>query len=300
MSYPSYPYIGSMTRCEEVPVAFPPQHQDCIPGLEWPMVPPPIFDNPHYRPAGKLAGRVALITGGDSGIGRAVAVAFAKEGAAVAFAYYDEHRDAAETRGYIERLGGRCLALPADLRQESAARHVVAETARAFGPVDILVNNIAVAFPSQQIEAITPEQLAATFQTNVFSYFYMTKAALPHMRPGSAIINTVSDAAYTGLETRLDYAASKGATVAFTRSLAKALVERGIRVNGLSPGPVWTPLIPPSIPAGNVPAFGTETPLGRAAQPFELAPAYVYLASDDARYVTGQVIHVNGGAPVVS
>lgn len=180
----------------------------------------------------------------------------------------------------------------------SVARFVVGETVRAFGPIHILVNNIAVAFPTQEIEAITPEQLEATFQTNIFSYFYMTKAALPHMRPGSAIINTLSDAAYTGLGTRIDYAASKGATVAFTRSLAKALVERGIRVNGVSPGPVWTPLIPASLPAENVPTFGTETPLGRAAQPFELAPAYVYLASDDSRYVTAQVIHVNGGTPV--
>lgn len=297
MHGPTYGYLGFTQRCESLPVAFPPQHQDRIPGLEWPMVPRPIFDNPAYRPAGKLAGRVALITGGDSGIGRAVAVAFAREGAAVAFTYYDEHRDAAETQRYIEGLGGRSLALPADLGTESACRRVVDQTVRGFGSLDLLVNNIAVAFPSQSIQEITEEQLEVTFRTNVFAYFYITKAALPYMKPGSAIINTLSDSAYTGMADRLDYSASKGAILAFTRSLAKAVVDRSIRVNGVSPGPVWTPLIPSGLPTEEVPTFGVQTPLGRAAQPYELAPAYVYLASDDSAYVTAQVIHVNGGTP---
>lgn len=294
-NYPVYPYYGVETVCEERPIAFPPQQQVRQPGLEWPMRPRPIYDNPGYRGSGKLAGKVAIITGGDSGIGRAVAVAFAKEGADVTIAYLYEQEDAAETALAVERYGRRCLAIPGDLRQPAQNQRVAAETLRRFGKINILVNNIAVQFPQESFEAISPAQLEETYRTNVFPFFYMTWAALPHMQPGSSIINTTSVTAFEGAPTMIDYASSKGALVSFTRSLAKNLVERGIRVNAVSPGPVWTPLTVSSFDNEQIMRFGTHTPYGRAAQPFELAPAYVYLASDDSGYVTGQVLHVNGG-----
>lgn len=298
--YPSYPYYGSEVQCKYVPVTFPPQEQQKQPGLEYPMVPRPIFHNPAYVGSGKLRGRVAVITGGDSGIGRAVAVAFAKEGADLSIAYYDEHQDAAETKRYVEQLGRRCLTIATDLKEEEACRSVVRQTVEAFGRIDILVNNHAVQFPQKSILDISAEQLELTFRTNILSFFHLTKAALPHMKGGSSIINTASVTAYRGEKTLIDYSSTKGAIVAFTRSLSLNLVEHGIRVNGVAPGPIWTPLIPASFPPERVKHFGAEVPMKRAGQPFELAPAYVYLASDDSAYVSGQILHVGGGEMVES
>ncbi|MBX6353597.1 MAG: SDR family oxidoreductase [Thermoflavifilum sp.] len=275
--------------------AFPPQHQDRQPGIESDMAPQPLAEDPQYKPAGKLSGKVAIITGGDSGIGRAVAIAFAKEGADVAIVYLNEHEDAAWTRDRVSALGRRCLTLAGDVGQPEFCRHAVEETVRAFGRLDILVNNAAEQHPQPGLEKITPQQLERTFRTNVFGYFYMAQAALPHLQPGASIIMTTSVTAYEGNAQLIDYSATKGAIVAFTRSLALSLAPRGIRVNAVAPGPVWTPLIPSTFSADQVASFGTNTPLGRAGQPAELAPAYVYLASRDSSYMTGQVLHLNGG-----
>ena len=293
--YPKYQSYGMEEKCQKVPVTFPPQEQECQPGLEYLMEPLAIAENAEYTGSGKLSGKVAIITGGDSGIGRAVAYAFAKEGADLAIAYYNEERDAQETEERIKQLGRRCLLLPGDLREERQARHVVAETAKVLGRVDILVNNHAVQFPQKSILDITEEQLDTTFRTNVYAYFYMVKAVLTYMEENGSVINTASVTAYQGEKTLLDYSATKGAIVSFTRSLSQSLAEKKIRVNAVAPGPVWTPLIPATFSSERVKHFGADVALKRAGQPFEIAPAYVYLASDDARYVSGQVLHVNGG-----
>jgi NAD(P)-dependent dehydrogenase (short-subunit alcohol dehydrogenase family) len=273
----------------------PAQHQDRQPGIQSEMDPLPQSEDQEHRGSGKLEGKVALISGGDSGIGRAVAIAYAKEGADVAIVYLDEHADAEETRSAVEEIGQRCLTIAGDLRDEPFSRKVVEQVIAELGRLDILVNNAAEQHPQDSIEDITSEQLDSTFRINIFSYFYLTKAALPHMGIGSTIINTASVTAYRGSPHLIDYSATKGAVVSFTRSLAQSLAEKGIRVNGVAPGPVWTPLIPASFPADKVATFGSDTPLGRAGEPSEIAPSYVFLASSGASYITGQVIHPNGG-----
>lgn len=246
-------------------------------------------------PGAKLGGKVALITGGDSGIGRAVAVAFAQHGANVVILYRNEHRDARETVRLVESEGRRCLAIAGDIGQEPFCRRAVRQAIRTFDRIDVLVNNAAEQHPRDTITAITGRQLERTFRTNVFGMFFITKAAFRHLRPGSAIINSTSVTAYRGSHHLIDYAATKGAIVAFTRSLAQAMTDRQVRVNAVAPGPVWTPLIPASFPARKVATFGSDVPMGRAGEPAEIAPSYVFLASDDASYMTGQVLHPNGG-----
>jgi NAD(P)-dependent dehydrogenase (short-subunit alcohol dehydrogenase family) len=274
---------------------FPPQHQDHQPGTEKEMHPQPKYLDDNYKGSGKLDGKVALITGGDSGIGKAVALYFAREGADIAIAYLEEDQDAQETKSLIEKEGRNCLLFAGDLGSSSYSTEVVQKTVDHFGQLDILVNNAAEQHPQKSLLDISDEQLEKTFRTNVFSFFYLTKAALPHLKSGSSIINTTSVTAYAGNEQLLDYSSTKGAIVAFTRSLSQSLASKNIRVNGVAPGPIWTPLIPSTFPEDQVAKFGANTPLGRAGQPFELAPAYVYLASDDSQYTTGQVMHVNGG-----
>jgi NAD(P)-dependent dehydrogenase (short-subunit alcohol dehydrogenase family) len=274
---------------------FPPQEQARQPGIESVMEPRPDAEDESRRPSGKLNGRRALITGGDSGIGRAVAIAFAKEGAQVAIVYLNEHGDAEETCMEIEGEGGRCLPLAGDVGDPAFCREAVERTVGELGGLDILVNNAAEQHETQDFAQIPLDQVEKTFRTNVLAMFYLTKAALPHLGEGGAIINTASVTAYRGHETLIDYAATKGAIVAFTRALALHLVERGIRVNGVAPGPIWTPLIPASFDAEHVEKFGGDTPMKRAGQPAEVAPCYVFLASSDAAYMTGQILHPNGG-----
>jgi NAD(P)-dependent dehydrogenase (short-subunit alcohol dehydrogenase family) len=273
----------------------PPQQQDRRPGLESEMTPQPRAEDPSYRGSGKLRGKVALITGGDSGIGRAVAIAYAKEGADVAVVYLNEHGDAEETRKQVEQEGRRCLLMAGDVGDESFCREAVQRTVDELGKLDIVVNNAAEQHPQDSIEDITAEQLERTFRTNIFAMFFLTKAAMPHLREGSAIINTSSVTAFRGSPQLLDYASTKGAIVAFSRSLASALAEKGIRVNTVAPGPIWTPLIPSTFPPDKVASFGADVPMKRAGQPEEVAPSYVFLASDDSSYITGQTLHPNGG-----
>ena len=276
----------------------PPQHQEGQPGREHEMTPRPRAERPEYRGAEKLKGKVALITGGDSGIGRAVAILFAKEGADVAISYLDEHEDAEETRRRVEREGRRCLAVAGDIGDEPSCKDLVGRTVRELGRLDILVNNAAEQHPKQGIEEISAEQLERTFRTNIFSMFYLTKAAMPHLGEGSSIINTTSVTAYKGNPQLLDYSATKGAIVAFTRSLSQSLVGKGIRVNAVAPGPIWTPLIPATFGEDQVASFGGQVPMDRPGEPVEVATAYVFLASEDGSYYAGQVLHPNGGEVV--
>lgn len=275
--------------------AFPPQHQEHQPGSEAVMTPRPESNARNYVPCGKLEGQVALITGGDSGIGKAVALAFAKEGADIAIAYFDEHQDAEETKKQVEQTGRRCIAMAGDIGDAKFCQQIVHSVVSDLGRLDVLVNNAAEQHPQQSIEDISEEQLERTFRTNIFSMFHTVKAALPHLKEGARIINTTSVTAYRGSSHLLDYAATKGAIVAFTRSLSQQLIKRKIHVNAVAPGPVWTPLIPASFPAEAVAHFGMDVPLERAGQPDEIAPCYVFLACGDSSYMSGQVLHPNGG-----
>ncbi|AOZ93871.1 SDR family oxidoreductase [Paenibacillus crassostreae] len=287
-----------MTNKQQDINTLPPQHQNQQPGVESAMRPLPEFESSSYKSAGKLTGKIAIITGGDSGIGKAIAVTFAKEGADVAILYLNEHGDAKDTRRQVEQEGRKCLLIAGDIGDELWCKDAVKQTIQEYGKLDILVNNAAEQHPQQNIEDITSEQLERTFRTNIFSMFYMTKAAVAHLKKGSTIINTASITAYKGNPMLIDYSSTKGAIVSFTRSLAMNLVEKGIRVNGVAPGPIWTPLIPSTFDANQVSQFGASQPMKRPGQPDEVAPAYVYLASDDSSYVSGQVIHVNGGEVV--
>ncbi|GFE69296.1 short-chain dehydrogenase/reductase SDR [Chroococcus sp. FPU101] len=264
------------------------------------MTPSPKSDDAQYQGSGKLQNKVALITGGDSGIGRAVAIAYAKEGADVAIVYLNEDEDAQKTKQLVEEIGQQCLTIAGDIGHESFCIQAVEKTVDELGQLDILVNNAAEQHPQESIEKISAEQLERTFRTNIFSMFYLTKAALPHLKKGSAIINTTSVTAYKGSPELLDYSSTKGAIVAFTRSLSQSLVEKGIRVNGVAPGPIWTPLIPSTFPEDKVANFGKQVPMQRAGQPEEIAPSYVFLASDDSSYFAGQILHPNGGTVVNS
>jgi NAD(P)-dependent dehydrogenase (short-subunit alcohol dehydrogenase family) len=273
----------------------PAQEQDRQPGLRSEMTPRPRAEMRAYRGAGKLAGKVALITGGDSGIGRAVAIGCAKEGAEVAIVYLEEHDDARSTQGLIEEQGRRCLAIAGDVGDEAFCHEAVARTVETFGRLDLLVNNAAEQHPQDQLEDISAAQLERTFRTNILGMFHITKATLAHLPDGAAIVNTTSVTAYRGSPHLIDYAATKGAIVAFTRSLAGNLKQRKIRVNAVAPGPVWTPLIPASFRAEHVEGFGEQTFLGRPLEPDEIAPSYIFLASDETIAMTGQVLHPNGG-----
>jgi NAD(P)-dependent dehydrogenase (short-subunit alcohol dehydrogenase family) len=287
--------MNKSTRASKPRPHHPPQQQR-RPGSEARMRPRPVTRSASYRPASKLMGKVALITGGDSGIGRSVAVHFALEGADVAISYLNEHDDAQDVQREVARSGRRCLLLPGDVGDEEVCSDLVERVTAELGSLDILVNNAAEQHPRKDIGEISADQLERTFRTNIFSMFFLTKAALPALRRSrGTIINTTSVTAYRGSPELLDYAATKGAIVAYTRSLAQSLAKDAVRVNAVAPGPIWTPLIPSTFPAEKVASFGSTTPMGRVGEPAEVGPCYVFLASSDASYITGQVLHPNGG-----
>ncbi|MBC7829603.1 MAG: SDR family oxidoreductase [Chitinophagaceae bacterium] len=286
-----------MKTNKTMPKEVAPQHQDKQPGIEKEMTPRPIYDN-NEPGHGRLKGKVAIITGGDSGIGRAVAIAYAKEGAETVIVYLNEHEDAKQTADEIRKYGKETLLIATDISKEENCKKIIDQTLEKFNRLDILVNNAAVQYVQHAIEDISAEQLEYTFRVNIFSQFYLSKFAVPHLKEGSSIINTASITAYRGNEELMDYSSTKGAIVSFTRALSQSLVKKGIRVNAVAPGPVWTPLIPASFDEEKVGEFGKNTPIGRTAQPVEIAPSYVFLASNDGVFFTGQVLHPNGGSVV--
>jgi len=278
----------------------PEQQQGKRPGEQAQMSPQPQTDRHAYRGSGKLDGKVALVTGGDSGIGRAVAVHFAKEGADISVVYLNEHDDARTTKEMVEKEGCHCLLISGDVGDEAFCQKAVEQTVRELGRLNVLVNNAGEQHPQKNVEDISQDQLERTFRTNIFAMFFMTQAALKHLKKGAAIVNTASVTAYRGSPGLLDYSSTKGAIVAYTRSLATNLAKQGIRVNGVAPGPIWTPLIPSTFPPEKVKTFGADTPMGRPGQPEEVATCFVFLASEDSSYITGQFLHPNGGEPVNS
>ncbi|MDT0675424.1 SDR family oxidoreductase [Autumnicola musiva] len=273
-----------------------PQQDQSQPGDQNQMNPEPKIIRENYKGSNKLEGKTAFITGGDSGIGRSVAVHFAREGADVAIIYLEEDDDALQTKKMVEQEGRKCLIIEGDLKKEEFSKEAIQKSISEFGKIDILVNNAAVQFPQENIEDITTDQMKETFETNIYPYFFLVKEALKHLKEDSCIINTTSVTSYRGSSHLLDYSSTKGAITTFTRSLSKMLVSKKIRVNAVAPGPIWTPLIPSTF--GDIKDFGKKVPMGRAGQPSEVAPAYVFLASEDSSYITGQVIHINGGEQI--
>lgn len=285
--------MGTMEMPEEIPA----QDQQKQPGEESEMNPQPIYDN--GKPGlGRLKDKVAIITGGDSGIGRAVAISFAKEGADVVIVYLDEQEDAEKTKAEVEKYGRKALLIATDIQEESNCLDIINKTISKFSKLDILVNNAAVQFVQKNVEDISAQQLERTFKTNLFSQFYLVKAAMQHLKEGSTIINTASVTAFKGNPMLMDYSSTKGAIIGFTRSLAQSIADKGIRVNAVAPGPVWTPLIPATFEPEKVAEFGKDTTIGRPAQPVEIAGCYVFLASDESNFITGQTLHPNGGSIV--
>lgn len=272
----------------------PEQHQNS-PGIERKMNPKPESQNSEYKASEKFKGKVVVLTGGDSGIGKATAITFSKEGADVAIIYLSADEDAQKTKEQVEGRGSSCLLLKGDIGNKSFCAEAVEKEVTEFGRIDVLINNAGEQHPQEKIEEITEEQLERTFRTNVFGMFFMTQAVMPHLKEGAAIVNTTSITAYEGRKKLIDYSSSKGAVVSFTRALSQSLIEKGIRVNAVAPGPIWTPLIPSTFKPEKVAKFGTNTPMGRAGQPYEVAPCFIFLASDDASNITGQTIYVNGG-----
>ena len=286
---------GNGLKCTEFKVQFPPQCQCEQPGMEYLMEPRPIYNNPNYKASGKLKDKVAIITGGDSGIGRAVAVAFVKEGAKVVINYLNEHKDAKETKMVLDELGGESLFIAGDIKDKETSDFIVEETLKQFGKIDILINNAGVQYQQKSLLDITDEQFDNTIKTNIYGMFYLTRAALKYMKAGANIINLSSVTTFYGEPELIDYVTTKGAIVGFTRSLATNLADKNIRVNAVAPGYFWTALQPACWEAEKIPTLGAAAPMKRAGETYEIAPLFVYLASDDASYVTGQVMHINGG-----
>jgi len=292
----SYNYYGKIgIKRLKYEILAPEQEQSRQPGMEYLMTPRPIFDNPNYKGSGKLKDKVAIITGADSGLGRAAAIAFVKEGAKIIIPYYDEHRDALETKEYIEKLGGECELLSGDISEKSFCKHIVDFTLQRFGKIDILVNNAGVQYQQDTLECISDEQFDRTMKVNIYGMFYLTREVLPHLKSGASIINLSSVTTFYGEPQLIDYVTTKGAIVGFTRSLARNLALKNIRVNAIAPGFFWTPLQPACWVKEKIPSLGSDAAMARGAMPYELAPTFVFLASDDSSYVTGQVIHNNGG-----
>ena len=291
-----YTYYGDYgVKSTVYDILAPSQEQDVQPGMEYLMNPLPIFDNEEYKGSGKLKDKVAIITGGDSGLGKAASIAFVKEGAIVVIVYLNETKDAYETKEYIEKLGGECLLIKGDITSHDFCKKIVNDTISKYGKIDILVNNAGVQYQQDRLEDISDSQFDWTMKVNIYGIFYLTKEALPYMKSGSSIINLSSVTTFYGDPQLIDYVTTKGAIVGFTRSLARNLALKNIRVNAIAPGFFWTPLQPACWVAKKIPSLGSDAAMARGANPYELAPTFVYLASDDSSYVTGQVLHVNGG-----